>query len=165
MTATARRCVRHVRSRALLGYLRPGSSCAPHRVGDVSARRRRPTAVSIPDSLPYDQLGRSVWVQLARRADTYALVSCASSSRSQVTVRAASAAAHLTWERPSVGHPLPGAKSSATSLTRAYSSQYFSSYPASSRSHVPSLRPRWRTQPDHPGRVKERYPLMEQNDT
>ncbi len=62
-------------------------------------------------------------------------------------------------------HPLPCGKSSATSLICAFSSQHFSSYPASSRSHVPSLCPRWRRQPDHPGRVKERHPLMGQNDT
>jgi hypothetical protein len=62
------------------------------------------------------------------------------------------------WNK--AGHPLPYGKSSATSLTCA-----FSSYPASSRSYVPSLCPRWRTQPDHPGRVKERHPLIEQNDT
>jgi hypothetical protein len=123
----------------------------------------------------------------------------ASSSRSQVTVRAASTAACLTWERPSIrvrwrpplvvaivthlvtrspesswltvsarrsswhlsrlcprvvvachcvtpgwnkaGHPLPCGRSSATLLTCVFSSQHFSSYPASSHSDVPSLCP------------------------
>jgi len=46
------------------------------------------------------------------------------------------------WNK--AGHPLPCGRSSATLLTCVFSSQYFSSYPASSRSDVPSLCPRWR---------------------
>jgi hypothetical protein len=43
------------------------------------------------------------------------------------------------WNK--AGHFLPCGKSSATFLTCAFSSQHFSSYPASSRSDVPSLCP------------------------
>jgi hypothetical protein len=43
------------------------------------------------------------------------------------------------WNK--AGHPLLCGKSSATFLTCAFSSQHFSSYPASSRSDVPSLCP------------------------
>jgi hypothetical protein len=43
------------------------------------------------------------------------------------------------WNK--AGHPLPCGKSSATFLTCVFSSQHFSSYPASSRSDVPSLCP------------------------
>jgi hypothetical protein len=43
------------------------------------------------------------------------------------------------WNK--AGHPLSCGRSSATFLTCAFSSQHFSSYPASSRSDVPSLCP------------------------
>jgi hypothetical protein len=43
------------------------------------------------------------------------------------------------WNK--AGHPLPCGRSSATVLTCVFSSQHFSSYPASSRSDVPSLCP------------------------
>ena len=46
------------------------------------------------------------------------------------------------WNK--AGHPLPCGRSLARLLTCAFSSQHFSSYPASSRSDVPSLCPRWR---------------------
>ena len=50
---------------------------------------------------------------------------------------------HLSPGWNKAGHPLPCGRSSATFLTCVFSSQHFSSYPASSRSDVPSLCPRW----------------------
>ncbi len=52
---------------------------------------------------------------------------------------AARAPVSTGWNK--AGHPLPCGRSSATFLTCVFSSQHFSSYPASFRSDVPSLCP------------------------
>jgi hypothetical protein len=57
------------------------------------------------------------------------------------------------WNK--AGHPLPCGRSSATFLTCVFSSQHFSSYPASCRSDVPSLCPRWR----HPSTTMTTCPV------
>jgi hypothetical protein len=43
------------------------------------------------------------------------------------------------WNK--AGHPVPGRRSSATFVTCVFSSQHFSSYPASSRGDMPTLCP------------------------
>jgi hypothetical protein len=53
--------------------------------------------------------------------------------------RSATGAVSSGWNK--AGHPLPCGRSSATFLTCVFSSQHFSSYPASSGRDVPSLCP------------------------
>jgi hypothetical protein len=59
---------------------------------------------------------------------------CCTSRRTQLTPSVSTG-----WNK--TGHPLPCGRSLATFLTCVFSSQHFSSYPASSHSDVPSLCP------------------------
>ena len=75
---------------------------------------------------------KTTWMQTSGTA-LLAVERC-SLARTQLTP-----SVNTGWNK--AGHPLPCGKSSATLLTCVFSSQHFSSYPASSRSDVPSLCP------------------------